>query len=278
MSEAAVKLEDDVVADAAPDAVPPAADEPVVQPAPAADDYLQKSLAEFDAAFPPQPPSQPPPPPPVQSPPSGDAIDQMLAELNTASAAEQQQLSALQAENSQLRGRIQYETDLADFNRFAGDLQAQLPDYLPDDYAAIHLKAAAATNPTLALAFDYRNADRNAVGVELRRVEIALSQAQRNPYADPKVVASLNAYGQRLTVAYNSAAILRQAERAVIKRAQAVPRPIDSDATADKLAVVAAIRGASAKAAVEPPPQLGTMSNNELRKWTRDNFGFDPLL
>jgi len=279
MSEAAVKLEEDAVADAAPDSVPAAleADEPAVAPA----DPLDAALREYDAsvsARPTQPPDQQPPSAPVQPPPSGDEIDAMLAELNTASAAEQQQLEQLRSENSQLRGRIQYETDLKDFNALAGDLQAKLPDYLPPDYAAIHLKAAAAENSMLALAFDYRNVDRNAVGVELRRVEIALSQLQRDPYANPQRVASLNAYGQRLNVAYHSQQILRQAEREVIRRAQAVPLPIDADATADKLAVVAAIRGASAKVAVEPPPQLGTMSNNELRKWTRDNFGFDPLL
>jgi hypothetical protein len=278
MSEAAVKLEEDAVADAAPDSVPAAleADEPAVAPA----DPLDAALREYDAsvsARPTQPPDQQPPSAPVQPPPSGDEIDAMLAELNTASAAEQQQLEQLRSENSQLRGRIQYETDLKDFNALAGDLQGKLPDFLPDDYAETHLKAAAAENPTLALAFDYRNVDRNAVAVELRKVEIALSQLQRDPYADPQKVASLVQYGQRLTVAYNSAAILRQAERAVIKRAQAVRPPIDPDASADRALVAQSVRSAAGKVAPDPMPNLGQLTDKQFREWGRQNVGFDPV-
>jgi hypothetical protein len=266
-------LQRDDVADVA-DSAPAADAQPVVAPEPKAPaDTLDSDLAEFVAGT-----VRPEPPPaPAQPPPSGDAIDQMLAELNTASAAEQQQLSALQAENSQLRGRIQYETDLADFNKFAGDVQSKLPAYLPDDYASVHFKAMAAENFTLALAFDYRNVDRNAVGIELRKVQIALAQLSRDPYANPQRVASLNAYGARLNVAYHSQQILRQAEREVIKRAQAVPRPIDAEATADKESVAAAVRSAGGKVAVEPPPNLGQLTDRQFREWGRQNVGFDPV-
>jgi hypothetical protein len=48
----------------------------------------------------------------------------------------------------------------------------------------------------------------------------------------------------------------------------------DLTATADHDAVVAAVRGASAKVAAEPPPNFGNMSDSELRKYTREHFGF----
>lgn len=49
---------------------------------------------------------------------------------------------------------------------------------------------------------------------------------------------------------------------------------VDPEATADRNAVAAAVRGASTKATAEPAPSLGKMSDAELRKYTMDNFGF----
>lgn len=51
-------------------------------------------------------------------------------------------------------------------------------------------------------------------------------------------------------------------------------RKVDSEATADRDAVAAAVRGASTKVAAEPAPRLGEMSDNELRNYTYKNFGF----
>jgi hypothetical protein len=153
-----------------------------------------------------------------------------------------------------------------------------LPDYLPGDFAALNFKVMAVEHPEIALAFDFRNVNRQAAAAELRQVEAALRQLQRNSLADPKMVASLNEHGVKLRLALNSPEILRRAAQEVARRAQAVPRSIDAEATADRESVAAAVRSAGGRVAVEPAPQLGTMSNNELRKWTRDNFGFDPLL
>jgi hypothetical protein len=286
MSEAAVKLEEDAVANAAPDAVPQPdaleksaaakADEPAVAPAEPADDYLRKVLDEYDAAFPPQPP-----PAPAQPPPSSDAIDQLLAELSTPSPAERQQaaqLTALQSENAQLKGHLRYQADLADFEKLAGEVQSKLPAHIPEDYAAINFKAMAAERPEIALAFDLRYVDPRAASVELNRVQIALGLLQRDPLADPNRITALTQYAQRLNLARNSAAILRAARQEVIKRAERLRPPLDEAASADREAVAASVRSAGGRVAVEPAPQLGTMSNNELRKWTRDNFGYDPLL
>jgi hypothetical protein len=49
---------------------------------------------------------------------------------------------------------------------------------------------------------------------------------------------------------------------------------IDENATVDREAVTAAIRGASAKVAAEPAPDFGRMSDGELREYNRKNFGF----
>lgn len=57
---------------------------------------------------------------------------------------------------------------------------------------------------------------------------------------------------------------------------QKVAKLPDKGVTEDREAVVASLRGASAKATTEPAPKLGQMSNAELRKYTRENFGFDP--
>jgi len=56
---------------------------------------------------------------------------------------------------------------------------------------------------------------------------------------------------------------------------QEASRPrIDEDVTADRLAVVQAIRGASGKFSAEPPPNLGGLSDREFQNYTRAAFGF----
>lgn len=50
----------------------------------------------------------------------------------------------------------------------------------------------------------------------------------------------------------------------------------DPDATSDKEAVAAAVRGASTKAPPEKPPNLGQLSNPEYRKKVKEDWGFDP--
>lgn len=51
---------------------------------------------------------------------------------------------------------------------------------------------------------------------------------------------------------------------------------VDPQATADREAVAAAVRGASTKAPAAPPPKLGTMSDAKLRQHISEEYGFDP--
>jgi hypothetical protein len=60
--------------------------------------------------------------------------------------------------------------------------------------------------------------------------------------------------------------------RQLAKKAGSLP---DRNATDDREAVAAAVRGASAKAAVEPAPNFGAMTDAELRKYNREHFGFE---
>jgi hypothetical protein len=109
--------------------------------------------------------------------------------------------------------------------------------------------------------------------LELENVNAAIAHASRNPRADPSVIPTLKRRAWELGIAYNARTILKQTEAAIIKKARSRP-PIDEDATADRLAVTAAMRGASAKVSPEPPPNFGQMSDQELQRYTRENFGF----
>ena len=285
MTEAATKPPDDVADPAA--AAPTGA---AASPATPAGDGVDDLLAEYDRATAPQP--QPAQSADQPSPATGDApkdeIDALLDELSkpavssplfTHGADAHQQLQAqeqfgqLQNENAALRLHAQRQADQADLDRLTGELQSRLP-HLPSDYAAAALKSMALDHPELVLAFDARHVDRRAMDQELRRVEQTLAQLQRNPNgADPQQVAQLRQYGWQLGVALNSREILRRAVREVEKRGQAF-KPIDEQATADHDAVVWAVKGASGKTPVEPPPNLGGLSDKAFARYTKENFGF----
>jgi hypothetical protein len=283
MAEAAARPDD------APDS---AASAPVDAPAPAPDAQptLDESLAEYERAT--APPAAPLDP---AAQAASDDIDRLLDELSKpapldgsplfgqqASDAQQQvqqqreaeQFSALQNENARLKSRLQFEADQKDFGKLTGEIQAKLPSNLPDDFAVTALKSMAVDRPELVLAFDTRHVDRRAVAAELRQVEAALFWQQRNPSAaDPGYAAQLQQYRGQLNVALHSREILNRAVREVVQRGQA-HRPIDETATADHDAIVFAMRGAGGKAPVEAPPNFANMSDRELKKYTREHYGF----
>jgi hypothetical protein len=257
-------------------------------PAPAADP-IDESLREFETATA-RPASQSAdqpveqPSPATAAPPAKDDLDKLLDELSQPAAPwaaqfapgtleavqqqQEQQFNAVQSENFQLRQHIQRATDQADLDKLTAELQSRLPPHLPEDFAVTQLKSMAVDRPELVLAFDYRSADRRAVDQELRRVEQVYNQT-----TDPAQRAQLQQYGNRLGIALNSREILNRAVREVVKRGRA-HHPIDEIATADHDAVAASVRGASGKAQPEPPPNLGQMSDKQLREYTRTNFGF----
>jgi hypothetical protein len=79
-------------------------------------------------------------------------------------------------------------------------------------------------------------------------------QARNHPQAGPRARKVIRGAVQRL---YN----------------EAQSSSIDPNATADRNAVIAWMRGASAVKVAEPPPKLGSMSDKEFQKFT-EQFGF----
>jgi hypothetical protein len=285
------------MADARPDdAADPAAVAPVDAPAPAeaerqpvapaGGDDFDSTIREFERATAPPPTAQPEQP---QAAP--DDLNRLLDELSKPGPLDgsplfthgtdvhqqlqaQEQFNSLQNENAQLRAHAQRAVDQADFGKLTGELQSKLPSNLPEDFARTQLIAMAAEKPELVLAFDTRHLDRRAVAAEMTKVEQSLAWLQRNPNAaDPGYVAQLRQYQGQLNVALHGREILNRAMREIVSRGQA-HRPIDAQATADHDAVAAAVRGSSAKASPEPPPNFGNMSDRQLREYTKTNFGF----
>jgi hypothetical protein len=275
MTEAAVAPRPDDVAD-------PAAAAPVDAPS-AASPSIDESLAEYERATVPAAQTER-----AQPAANYDELEKLLDELSKPTASEplfaqgsdvqqqhaaQEQFGALQNENAQLRWHAQREADQRDFDKLTGGLQAKLPEYLPPDYVATQLMALAAQNPNLVAAFDLRHTDRRAAEVEMRKVEVELQRLSRDPVANQQQIAAVQRYGYQIGLALNSREILRRAIFAVEKRGRA-HRPVDPDATADHDAVAAAVRGSSGKASPEPPPNFGNMTDKELARFTKQNYGF----
>jgi hypothetical protein len=275
MTDAAVAPRPDDAADVAPAAV--------AQPGDELDGYLK----EFETGTS-QPAAQPDHQNGASLQPTGavplNDIDALLDELSRPTASEplfaqgsdahqqaqaQDQFSALQSENAQLRAHMQRAADQRDLDRLSGELQSRLPSHLPPDYAAAALKSMAVDHPELVLAFDYRGADPRAVAQELRQIQMQMN----HPATLPAQREMLQQHAQRLNIALHSKSILRRAMIEIRDRAES-HRPIDEQATADHDAVAAAVRGRSGTAPAEPPPNFGAMSDADLRKYTREHFGF----
>jgi hypothetical protein len=85
----------------------------------------------------------------------------------------------------------------------------------------------------------------------------------------------LNAYGERLNIAVQSHAILRKATLGILTEARKLQPPTDPEATQVHGEISQLMRGASAPLDLkEPEPPWATMSDAELREYTRKNFGF----
>jgi hypothetical protein len=277
MTEAAVAPRPDDVAD-------PAAAAPVDAPS-AASPSIDESLAEYERATVPAAQTEPA----AQPAANYDEIDQLLAELSQPTGPgqsplfthgadahqqlqAQEQFNALQNENAQLRAEQRRAVDQHDFDKLTSQLQQKLPD-LPGDYVRSQLLAMAVENPNLVHAFDLRHTDRRAAEVEMRKVEVELQRLSRDPVANQQQIVAVQRYGYQVGLALNSREILRRAVFEVEKRGRS-HKPVDLDATADHDAVAAAVRGSSGKASPEPPPNFGAMSDAELRRFTKQNYGF----
>jgi hypothetical protein len=236
------------------------------------DSDLDSLLAEFDAKTAQQPgvPEQAPGNPGEQS--TDTTLDELLAGLDN--SADEKRISDLQGQVDALQTEAHRARELEAFSEFADDLQKQLPQWCPPDYAEMKLRSLA-HNPELCLAFDLRNVDRKAANLELQKVQAALWQLQQNPQADPTRVQQLQQYGQRLEIAVAAPGILRKARLDIINEAAKLKPPIDEDQTAWRAEIAASMRGASMPLDFkDPPPNFGQMSDAEFRDFTRKNYGF----
>jgi len=197
-------------------------------------------------------------------------LDQQLQDL----LGPDPKVAELQGQLNDLRTRVRAAEELKAFNEFAGDLQKQLPSWVPEDYARVKLESLA-HDPVARLAWETRHIDPKAASLDLAHVQHALMRLQADPNADPAKVQELNRLGYQLSVAANSASILRQARNQIIKEANALKPPIDPEATADRDAIAQAIREGQGPINIpEAPPNFATMSDREFKDFTRRHYGF----
>jgi hypothetical protein len=229
-------------------------------------DPLDAALAEFEASRPLGEPEKSGAS--FANDPAG--LEKAIAEL-LGPPAPDPKVQALEGELGALRAEQYRQQELTAFNKFSDAITKQIPPgSVPDDFVETHLKAAA-HDPEIQLAWQYRNEDRTKVGIELSRVEDTLTRIQRGQVtATPQQTQALQQYG----IALNSAAILSRVERSVLKSARGFPKAIDETATADRNMVAAAIRdGRQPTGYKPPPPELGKMSSQEYRKYLMDEYG-----
>jgi hypothetical protein len=255
----------DAALETKPDDAPEIAAPEIAAPdivAPGNNDDIETLLAEFTNQTSQQPPVQ------------DDAIANLLRD-----PADERRIGELTGQLDGLRGEVHRKSEIEAFDKYSAEVQARLPEHLPPDYAKNALLSAAATNPDLQAAWNYRGItpeQRRTADSEFRQLEILHGQVSRSPDSDPRkasALAQIEQAGQRLGLMMNSQQILRNLERDIVKRA-ADFKPIDQDATADHFAVAQAVRDGGGKVTAEPPPNLGRMSDNELREFTRKNYGF----
>jgi hypothetical protein len=259
------RLEDDAapVDAGAPPAVPIAPSEPAAElgPVNGADEFEQ-ALAEFDQSI--------PKPAPAATEPEYAAPEPAV----DAGLAARQDLLRQASENlgldptagpTELERQVWIASEKKFFDEYATSVQEKLPDFLPSDYAKRWMLSEAATDPSLRLAWDYRDVNPAQARAELFQAQRLLTQMQMNPVANPAQIAELQQYAEQLNVACNARTILRRAELRLLDEAKKSKRPVDREATEDR-AVVWAVRGGQAATHVpEEPIDWGQLSDQEFR-------------
>jgi hypothetical protein len=251
---------------------------PVSQLTPANEpDELSQLLKEYDEAT-----AAKSEPEPVATDPAadntGDAQTSELDALLARYTAPDPRISELEGELAGVRGeadRLRAEAHRAQewqaFQDYAKSLQDQLPPHLPEGWAELKLKAMA-HDPQIALAFDYRGVDRQAVSAELARAQLVHAAFQRAN--DPRI-GELNQYIGKLNIAMNAQSILRKARLDILNEANKLPPPLDQEATELK-ADIAWNMKSQGKRVAEPPPNYGSMDSHTFRRSVREQFGYDP--
>jgi hypothetical protein len=273
-------VSDVTVIEEAPEAVtaelPADTPAPAVGTAEAEDRSLDALLAEFDSVTA-KPTEQPPAA--ENGAVSDNEVEKFLADLDTG-AKDRQRITDLEGELNSVRAAEYQRQELAALDKFCGELQSQLGPNIPDDYAKASLLAMAAQDPNLEVAWKYRgltneqlaNADK-----EFRELEALygkLTHSQDNDPRKQQAIAVLESRGRELGLMMNARAVIANAKRSVIKRAEA-HKVYDEDATLDRAAISQAIRDGQGPINIpERPPNFGTMTDAEFKNFTRKHYGF----
>jgi hypothetical protein len=211
--------------------------------------------------------------------------DAQLGELQQTVGQLQQAIAQEQARQFQAR-------QLEAFNQLAADEQSKLKDIpdIADNHVETFLRAEATRDPELVRAFDAKwyqppgplerariAADIQAWAEGQARLALQLPDPRARVLAQQNIEASMRqmfetAFPDPATVRANGARYLQRALDLMHKDARR-PR-IDVDATEGRLAVVAAMKGASGKPSAEPPPNFSQMSDGEFSRTTKQLYGF----
>lgn len=201
----------------------------------------------------------------------------------------------LQSTIEQLQQRIQAEAhhqflqaEHKDFERLASEAQDSIKHLdVADNFADRWLTAEAMKDPRLQSAWAERNYE-PPNPLERAEIERAIYQrAQELQMAANRIPDRLQRHLAERNIAREVEQMRRAAfpdpveHRALAKRyiADAVKRMradakrrLDPEATADRLMVAEAVRGASGRASADPPPNLGKMSDREFNNFTKQWF------
>ena len=211
--------------------------------------------------------------------------DHQVAELQQTVGQLQQTIAAEQFRQHQQRSS-------EDFERLAASEQAKLDGLdVDENHVRRWLLSEAAQDPGLQAAWEARYyqppgpLDRARIAANIQqwaegqaKLALQLPDARARVLAQQNIEASMR---QMWETAFPDPQQHRAAASAYVRKAldrmhKEARRPrIDPDVTADRLAVVQAMRGASSsKPPPEPPPNLGRMSEGEFRRHTMERYGF----
>jgi hypothetical protein len=211
--------------------------------------------------------------------------DQQLGEL-------QQTVGQLQNVIAQEQWRQHQQRSNEDFERLAASEQAKLEGLdVDENHVKRWLLSEGAQDPNLVAAWEAKYyqppgpVERARVASHIRqwgegqaKLALQLPDARARVLAQQNIEASMR---QMWKTAFPDPQEHRAAASAYVRKAldrmhKEARRPrVDPDVTADRLAVVQAMRGASSsKPPPEPPPNLGRMSEGEFRRHTMEKYGF----
>jgi hypothetical protein len=220
------------------------------------------------------------------------AVD--IAQRDRALAEAQQTIGSLQNAIQQEVWRQHQARSAADFEKLVSSEQAKLADVagIDDDHAKRWLLSEAAQDPRLGEAWEVSQFYQQPGPVERANVASQIQQwgegqanlALQLPDRRARVLAQQNieaSMRQMWSAAFpdpqqhraTAGAYVNQALDRMHKDARK-PR-LDPDATADRLAVAQAVRGASIRTPPpETPPNLGRMTQGEFQRHTMEKYGF----